>query len=278
MATSDIYTVAGSLTPCRHALRFLGGDVDDGITVNTLAAAMETNDHTKGSISAWIMVPNETGTYTIFSCGDNNQATSFLRFDLVAGKLQFIIDDAGVTRVDVVTTSKCVKKHVWTHVALVQDAVRPKIYVNGVEQALTLTTATELGQWFDDNEEIDNGCVGAFYSNNAYTQEFTGYISDVKVWSGTVTTAALTAQQVENDYRGSINTTSLLAHYTWDGTVTNSNNIGTYDGTLVGAIIYTDANEFTSRLSFGCGIPVSGDNVSITASDGMGIATIIQAA
>lgn len=284
MATSDIYTVAGSLTPCRHALRFLGGDVDDGVTVNGLVTGSATSivqhNDTYGTITARIMVPDLTGTYTIFSMGDNDSADSAVQFTIAAGKLQYKNIDAASTRVDIITTNVVLKAHTWHHVAFVVGlSGTPRVYVDGEEiTAITLTTATELTQWADDNDALDNGCIGALYSNNAYTQEFKGYISDVKVWSGIVATASLTSEQVKNDYCGVTNTTSLLAHYTFDGTVTNSHAIGTFDGTIVGAIIYTDANEFTSRLSFGCGTPVSGDNISIAASDGLGIATIIQAA
>lgn len=285
MATTDIYTIAGSLTPCRHSLRFLGGNVDDGVTVNGLVTGSATSivqhNDTYGTVTAWIMVPDLTGTYTIFSMGDNNDATSYVHFTVAAGKLQYKNVDAGTTAVDVITTNVVLKKHKWHHVAMVVGlSGTPRIYVDGVEiTAITLTTATELTEWADDNDALDNGCIGALYSNNAYTQEFAGYISDVKVWSGTVATASLTAAQIKDDYNGVTNTTSLLAHYTFDGTVTNTHSIGTFDGTIVGAIIYSDGNEFASRLTFTpAAAAVVADKLLITASDGMGFGCLIKAA
>ena len=52
----------------------------------------------------------------------------------------------------------------------------------------------------------------------------------------------------------------------------------TYAGTIVGAIIYVDANEFACRLTYGAGIPVTADNVSISVSNGVGYALVIQQA
>jgi len=278
MATSDIYSVMGGLNPYRHGVRFLGGNVDDGITVNALFAAIVAGNHTKGTISAWVMCPDNTGTYTVVSAGDNDSANEYMTFNVIAGKVTFKIVDGGATRLDVTTTSQCVEPHKWTHIAVVQDGTSPVIYVNGVAKALTLTTATELSQWFDDTDGIDNGCIGAMYSNNAYTQEYAGYISDVKIWSGTTAAKALTSEQILLDYNGGYST-GALAWYNLDGNVKDlATGAGTYDGTIVGALIYCEGCEFTSRFSFGCGTPVTADNVSISINERIGIATVIQQA
>lgn len=280
MATTDLYTVVGSLSPTRHALRFLGGDVDDGVQVDALAAAIVAGNHTKGTISAWINVPDDTGTYCIFGAGDAD-AVEYVYFAVVAGKLQFKIVDGGATRVQIDTTNRVIPIHTWTHVTLVQDGSRPYFYVNGQLVAMTDTTMTEPGQWFDDTDGIDGAHIGAADSiagGALLTLEFKGYISDVKVWSGTASTAALTADQVYQDYQGVSNTTSLLAHYKFDGDVLNRANEGTYNGTIVGALIYCDANEFTSRLTFGCGTPVTADNICMMAQNGQGMALVVQQA
>ena len=279
MATSDIYTIAGDVFQTKRALRFLGGNVDDGVTVNALGAAICAGNHTTGTITAWVMIPNNyTAAMCIFSAGDNNVATEYMKFSITtAGKLQFMIVD-GTTRVDVSTTNKVIYPWRWYHVAIVQDGVAPQIYVNGVSQALTYATTTEIGQWFDDLDGIDNACIGALYSNNAYTEEFMGYITDVDVWSGTTSANALTAEQVIQDMSG-YHPTGALADYEFDGDLLDkATGAGTYTGTIVGAIIYCDANEFACRLTFGAGIPVTADNVSITVSNGVGYAIVIQQA
>lgn len=284
MATTDIYTVMGGLVPYRNCLRFLGGDVDDGVQVDTLAAAIVAGNHTKGTITAWIMIPDVTGTYTIFGAG-NSAAVEYMEFKIVAGKLNFKVVDTGPsTRVDVSTTSVVLQAHKWHHVALVQDGQRPAFYVDGVrilDSACTYATSTEVTQWFDDMDTVNGGHIGCSDSvagGALLTNEFKGYISNVKVWSNTASTAALTAQQVLDDMNGISYTTTLLAHYTFYETVVNQANPATYDGTIVGALIYCQACEFTSRLSFGCGTPVVADSILISTTDNLGIACVVQAA
>lgn len=281
MATTDIYSVAGGLYPTRAALRFLGGNVDDGVQVDSLIQAIVAGNHTMGTITAWIMCPDDTGTYTIFGAGDAN-AAEYCQILNITGKIEYYIYDGGAARVDVITTNKVIKPHKWTHVAVVQDGKLPIIYIDGLEVATTKTTSTELSQWFDDTDGIDGAHIGATDSlggDAALTNEFAGYISDFRIWSGTTSTAALTAAQIWQEYKGDYsNTTSLLAHYTMNRTVVNQANPATYDGTIVGSLIYTDANEFTSKLSFECGVPVTGDNVSISCDNGIGYGIVIQAA
>jgi hypothetical protein len=280
MATTDIYSVMGSLLPFRHCVRFLGGDVDDGIQIDAAAVAAVTGNHTKGTITAWIMIPDIAGTYTIFGAGDADVA-EYMEFKIVAGKVNFKVYDGGAARVDVSTTSVVLKKHQWHHVAVVQNGETPKIYVDGESKALTYATSTEITQWFDDTDGIDGAHIGASDSiagGALLTNEFTGYISDFHLYTGTAAGAALTAEEIKQDMSGaSVQTTYLQNSYTMDGNVTDAGT-GADNGTIVGALIYCDGCEFTSRFSFGCGIAVVADGVQISINNNLGIATVIQAA
>lgn len=284
MAVTDIYTVTGGLTPSRRAMRFIGGNVDDGIQVDSLAAGMVSGNDTKGTITAWIMIPNYTpaNALTIFGAG-NSAAVEYMHFSVTtARKLQFIAVDTGPsTRVDVSTSNVCITPHKWHHVALVQDGTTPHIYVDGVEQALTYATATEMSQWFDDLDTINKGDIGTAVSiagAGALTQEFAGYISDFKIWSGTTAAKALSADQILLDFNGGTTTVTPTAWYTMNETVINVANPATYDGTIVGDLIYVDACEFSSKLSFGCGVPLTADNVCVSISGTTGYAIVIQQA
>lgn len=280
MATTDIYSIAGDIQTTRHCIRFLGGDVDDGIQIDAAAAAAVSGNHTKGTITAWVMVPDVSGTYTIFGAGDAN-AVEYMLFDIAAGKLQFFVSDGGATRVDFITTNIVLKPHRWHHVALVQDGSMPKFYVDGEEiTAVTRTTATEPGQWFDDTDGIDGAHIGAADSvggAGALTQEFKGYISDFHLFSDTAAGAALSAAEVKKDMNGAATATYLQNSYNMDGQVDDAGT-GADNGTIVGAIIYCDANEFASRLSFGSGTPVTADNVVIAMNGNIAIGFVIQAA
>lgn len=279
MATSDIYTVVGSLYPVKPSIRFLGGDVDDGIQVDAAAVGVVAGNHTHGTFSCWLMVPDVSGTYTFFGTGDAN-AVEYTTFSVVAGKITALMVKAGpTTQLDVSTAAGTIKAHTWHHVAIVQDAKMLKIYIDGNEMALTWATATDVAQWWDDLNNIDSATIGAADSvagGAALTQEFAGYISDVRWYSGTTSASVMTQDQIKLIMSGA----SVGSPYNWwllDGDVLDTGT-GADNGTIVGALIYVQANEFASKLSFGCGVPVTADNVNIAMDNGMGMAVVIQQA
>jgi len=279
MATTDQYTIIGGLRPYKQGCRFLGGDVDDQIQINASGAAM-ANSFLYGTISAWIMCPDDTGTYTIISYGDDN-VVEYITLDVVAGKLRAILCDNTAVQWSFITTNKVLKAHTWHHVAVVQDGVYPKLYVDGIEiTSITRTTSTDITVWFKATAGIDAGSIGAFEGagDASLTQEFKGYISDVRVWGSatTATGAALTSAQIKQVYSGQ----DVGTPYNWwvlDGDAVDDGT-GADNGTIVGDIIYCAGCEFSSRLTFGSGTPVVADTTVITCNDHLGVAYIIQAA
>jgi hypothetical protein len=281
MATTDLHFVAGSLTPVKRGVRFLGGNVDDGIQVDAAAAAIVLGNHTIGTLSAWIMVPDKTGTYAIFGAGDAS-AVEYMHIAVEAGTiLAMFVDSGPSTRLDVNTPAASIKPHTWHHIAVVQDGNRLKIYIDGVNQTLTWTTETEPGQWFDDLDNIDGAHIGASDSvagGAALTNEFKGYISDVRIWSGTSAAGALSEGEVNRTMTGEIVQSALLHnHWLLDNDLIDTGT-GVDPGTAVGDIIFSDANPFASRLTFLETVPLTADNVTIMAEDGVGYAYSILAA
>lgn len=279
MATTDIYTVCGSILPYKHGCRFLGGDVDDQIQVNAAAAAVG-NVGTHGAISLWLMVPDDSGTYTAFSFGDAS-AVEHASITVEAGTILFELVDATDTHIDVNTPANSIKPHTWHHVCVVQDAARLKIYIDGVEQSLTWTNEDVPSAWFKDCVNLDSGSIGCAEKagDGSLTQEFKGYISDVAVWSGTVAAAALSQDEVLHAMHnpGGTNTTYLHNYWPLDGDALDHGS-GADNGTIVGDIIYVSANEFASRLSFGSGTPLVADHGRIAINDRMGMFYLVQAA
>lgn len=274
MATTDIYHVVGSLTPARKAVRFLGGAVDDGIQVDAFALARANTD-TQGTFSAWINIPDITGSYAIIGCGDAS-ADEFITFSVVAGKLEINCTDATTKAYEVTSTSVVIKPHQWMHVAVSHNAARPILYVNGLVVAMTDTVSTDLTKWFKDCALIDGGHIGAAEEGGAaaLTLEYKGAISNVKYWN-----VALTATQIDDDYKGVINTTSLLANWDMDDDYVNAANPGTYDGAKVGDILLANGySEFSSRLGFMTGTPVVADTVQMSVNGNQGHALVIKAA
>lgn len=282
MATTDLHFTAGALHPVKRGIRFLGGAVDDGVQVDAAAAAIVAGNHTKGTFMADICVPDAVGTYTIFGAGDAS-AVEYMHISVEAGTIWVMIRDAPgpSTRIDVNTPAGSIKPHKIHNICVVQDGSTMTIYIDGIEQELTWTTDTETGQWFEDLDGIDGAHIGAADSvggDAALTNEFKGYIANVKLWSGTADGAALTAEEVEQAMSGKVVQSTYL-HNSWslDQTLADTGT-GADAGTAVGDIIYSDFNEFASRLTFLETVPLAANNITIMADKGVGYAYSILAA
>jgi len=278
MATTDQYTIRGSLFPVRNCLRFLGGDTDDRINANTAATDAVTRTDANGTFSAWIMVPNTTETALSIVCMGDTDANELINFSLNTGLLTLTIIDGGTAQVTTQEDAITIKPHKWTHVAVVQKASDsgPKIYVNGVKVAATNDVTTDVDEWINTAlTGLDNFTIGMAMFNNTTVQEFKGYISDVKYWS-----KALTAAEIVADMNGASLTddaTYLRNHWDMDGDFLD-NGIGADNGTLTGDCVLGQAAEFESRLTFATGIPVVADLVKIALTDNMGMAYVVQQA
>ncbi len=280
MATTDIYQIGGGLKG-RKAVAFLGGNVDDGVQIDAFMAARVAANDTVGTFTAWVNVPDKTGTYCILGGGDAN-AVDYFYLAVVAGEIQAKCARAGPNVAwDLITVGASLSPHEWHHIALVQNATKPKIYVDGVEYSvskgtLTETDVTEPTYWFDTLANIDGGHIGAADSiagDAALTLEFKGGISDVKYWN-----VALTDSQILDDTLEVNNTTSLISH--WDFKDDYIDSVSAHNGTAVGDIILTsNYSEFTSRFRYEpAAAAVVADKVVFTADGGTGYAVIIKAA
>ncbi len=275
MTTTDLHFIAGGLHPFRRGVRWLGGNVDDGIQVDAAAAAIVAGNHTKGTFTADISVPDDTGTYTFMGFGDAS-AVEYVTFSVEAGSLHVMMVKAGpTTQIDVNTAAGTIKPHKVHSIAIVQDASRMKIYIDGEEMALTWTVETDAAQWFDDLNLIDGAHIGAADSIGGgalLTQEFKGYIANVKIWSGTSDLAALSTEQVKTVINGAKPNPTLL-HNSWDLEFNFvDDGTGADDGSAAGDIVFSDFNEFSSRLTFLETVPLAGDNISISTDQGIGFA------
>jgi hypothetical protein len=226
------------------------------------------------------MVPDNTGTYTFFGAGDAN-AVEYVHFTVEAGNINVMMVKAGPsTKLDMNTAANTISPHTWHHIAIVQNADIMKIYIDGVDMTLSYTTSTNTAQWFEDLNNIDGAHIGAADSvagAGALTQEFKGYISDVRIWSGTDGSEALEPKMIKDVMAGGELILEPLNWWTLNQELKDGGT-GADDGTAVGDIIYSDANEFSSRLSFLETTPLEADNVTICADNGVGYAYSILGA
>ena len=93
------------------------------------------------------------------------------------------------------------------------------------------------------------------------------------------TNAALTADQIRQVYEAGCGA-SVASEYNWWklGCDALDDGSGDDDGTIVGDIIYSAGNEFTSRLTFLTGTAVVADSLAIAMNDTKGLGILIQAA
>ena len=279
MAAGDTYHIRGGLKGI-PAAAFIGGASDDGIQIDSFMAARVTANDTTGTFTAKFNVADNTGSYAILGGGDAS-AVQYFYIAVVAGEIQVKAALTGPNVAwDLITVGANIQPHRNYHVALVHDAVKPKIYLDGVEFSLikgtlTETDITEATFWFDAFALIDGGHIGVADSiggAGALTLEMKGAVGEVKYW-----TDALTTAQVEDDSKGIINTTNLVAQ--WDMVDNVLDDVGGENGTLVGqVIIQSNYSEFSSRFAHELTPVVVADIFNFSVENETGYAVIVKAA
>jgi hypothetical protein len=194
MAAGDVITIIED-NAARKGVVFDG--VDDYILVDAHAVERVAANDTTGTYSAWIYKDNLTADGCILSAGDNDSATEYLRFTVQSGLLESRLYHGGAIQWRVVQSTASLAARTWYHVALVQDGVLPKLYINGVNIAATTSTATDTTFWYDELTGCDKFAIGVLESNNTHTLDWKGAIGTVKYWS-----RALSAAEVLKDANG----------------------------------------------------------------------------
>ena len=266
MATGDVNLILAKNNN-RYAEVFVGGDSDDGVAINAFSAARNTANDTKGTVSAWINMPDISGTYTIWSVHDAG-IVEYIHFSVENGKLFAACMKATTMQWDINSTDVVITPHKWHHVALVQNGTRPTFYVDGVAVDMTDTITLDLTEWFQLLTGLDEGWIGTVELTAAtLTQEFRGGIADVKYWN-----AELTANQIAQEYQSGNQTTDLISH--WDFVEDLVDNVSGHNGSAVGAVFNSNGyGELASRLKL-AGAVVA-DDVSLAEVNQTDMAVLI---
>ena len=278
MTAGDTFHIRGGMTG-RPAVAFLGGDTDDAVQIDSFMAARVLANDTTGTFSAWFNVADIVGDYAILGGGDASAVEAFY-VSCTAGEIRLYAIDGVDVSYDMITIGAGIVAHSWHHVTIVQDAVKPKIYVDGVEFSankgtLTETDVTEPTLWFDFWSQIDGGSIGAADSvagAAALTLEMKGAVGETKYWD-----AALTSAEVLENYLGRGQTTDLIAK--WDMINDLVDSVGGEDGAIVGqVIIQSNYSEFASRFAHELTPAVVADEITFSVDNNTGYAIIIKAA
>ena len=237
MTAGDVITIVED-NVAKKGVYFDG--TDDYILVDAHAVERVAAKDTVGTYSVWIYLNNFDSIACIFSAGDNDSATEYLRTVIYkSGVVAAKINHGGATQWETQTTTK-ITPRTWTHVAVVQDGVQPSIYFNGVKQTTTNLTSTDLTYWYDELTGCDKFAIGVLESNNTHTLDFNGAIGTVKYWN-----RALSAAEIYKDYNGeSVSTaefpdsTYLRLNITMADDGTTDSGAGADNGTLTGHAHY----------------------------------------
>ncbi len=169
--------------------------------INIDGALTTLSSTTVGSWSCWVNTTNATlsSPQRMIQFGDTN-GNGFLYIRIETdGKIGSQARNSGVSDWSFKSDSAIFSNNTWTHIAVVQDGVQPKVYKNGVEVPITFTTSTDKTAWFSDLPSLDNGRIGCGNQNNAGDiQFFNGAIDEVSFFN-----TALTELEVRKIYYAS---------------------------------------------------------------------------
>ena len=274
MTAGDTYHIKGGMIG-KPAAAFLGGDVDDGIQIDSFMAARVVAADTTGTFSIWFNVSDVTGPYALLGGGDAS-AVQYFYFAVVGGEVQCKAALVGPNVAwDLISTDAVINPHQWHQFTFVQDGVIPKMYIDGKLLTLTETDITEATYWFDTFVLIDGGHIGVADSIGgaaALTLELAGAIGETKYW-----TDALSASQVLDNFNGYGTSTNLVAKWDMVGDVLDD--VGGEDGTIVGQVILqSNYCEFSSRFGHELTPVVVADIFNFSVENDTGYAVIVKAA
>ena len=145
---------------------------------------------TKGTISLWVKPVDSTpsGTEVMLSFGDTNANSAILMIVTPAGKLQTFYQRFSAVPWNIITDNKVFTDDTWTHIAVVQDAIFPVLYVNGVAVDQESISPVDGTVWFNDNTGLDNGRIGCISYNSAGdSNNYEGNIDNVSLFNTNLT-------------------------------------------------------------------------------------------
>jgi len=252
MAAGDVKLIYGDKIQGSKKSVVLDG-TDDYVALAGIGAV----NCTSGAITAWVNIVDLTATYCVFSVGDTD-AESYLSLEIVAGKPRFRYMNATALKMSLIATTAQITTAGWHHIAVVQDSIKPALYLDGVLCTLTNTDTTDTTLWMAGVAGFDNASIGILSMNSTTTLDFNGAIADVKFFIGYLTDTQIMEEfkgiGITNSYTegsGKGKQTGLLAWWDFNGDYLDDiTGAGTYAGTATGgAYLDLQYSELTKQLN-----------------------------
>ncbi len=149
---------------------------------------------TQGSFELWI-TPDAPGTgwQTIIQSCDT--ATTNYVFNIgmvdVSGLVSFQIRENGTDIINFYSTTALTQDEQY-HIVVTSDGSTIKMYINGVEETLSIQAGTNSGQWLDDCTNRDNLAFGALIRTSTASY-FDGTLDEVAYYDYPLSQAQVTA-------------------------------------------------------------------------------------
>ncbi|GKS64187.1 hypothetical protein YTPLAS72_14910 [Nitrospira sp.] len=139
---------------------------------------------TQGTISAWVKTTSTSGV--IFSSNDIADAASGTALWINSGKLGFAVYENNTALLEVTTTAS-INDGSWHLVTVTNGTSGNKLYIDGVQAAVTYNTGSSAtNRFFDDVTGEDTLYIGRDQRSGGSTY-FNGNIDDVRVYNRVLT-------------------------------------------------------------------------------------------
>jgi hypothetical protein len=169
---------------------FLFDGVDEAFNIDEALPSLETT--TKGGWLGTFYIPDATPLADEYMVcfNDSTQATGLVIYlDGTSGKFVAHNRLSAVFQWRLETDAQAFLDNSWNTVALVQNAVSPILYINGVAVAQTLTISTNTTRWLS-YLTLDNGRIGARnYASLGDSNFFNGYANYVALLDNNLSSA-----------------------------------------------------------------------------------------
>ena len=138
----------GSKQPLYTDGKSFSFDGGDALPVDGLFTNYASNDLV-GSVCMWVKPTDATPAagQSFFTVGGTSSNTFMQMFILTSGLFFCSLRRIGIDNWALQTNVSPFADNTWCHVAIVQDATEPKLYINGVFVAQTFTVSTTKTRW-----------------------------------------------------------------------------------------------------------------------------------
>jgi SPRY domain len=195
-------------------------------------------DSKKWTLSCWVKRGALTGYQSILGSGQAASATNYaqLYFDTSTNSLIYYDSQSSATAANYTTAAVFRDPSAWYHLTVTVDTTattKLQIFVNGVLQTLTTSTAYSLNATTSINTNAYRGAVGATSLNSGYSNCFDGYLAEVNFIDGQALTPssfgetdATTGVWKPKAYTGTYGTNGFYLKFADNSALTTASNVG----------------------------------------------------